>query len=219
MAAHHRGRARRQPYTPAPLWEHRREWGILLGMRKTTRVVGKEGQVVIAKPIRDSLGLAPGWISIQRLVDDHVELLISDVALVETAYVLASTYGVPRETVVDHLIALLRKANITTFRLPKEHVLEALTLCRPSGRVSFADALIWAAARAADATIYPLDERFPSVKNAHRPTIVINLKLHFLGHQPRLGRLHVTSSENRSAASGIASWTSGSDSFFAASAA
>lgn len=30
MAAHHRGRARRQPYTPAPLWEHRREWGILL---------------------------------------------------------------------------------------------------------------------------------------------------------------------------------------------
>ena len=93
--------------------------------------------MVIAKPIRDSLGLAPGWISIQRLVDDHVELLISDVALVETAYVLASTYGVPRETVVDHLIALLRKANTTTFRLPKEHVLEALTLCRPSGRVSF----------------------------------------------------------------------------------
>ena len=30
--------------------------------------------MVIAKPIRDSLGLAPGWISIQRLVDDHVEL-------------------------------------------------------------------------------------------------------------------------------------------------
>jgi bifunctional DNA-binding transcriptional regulator/antitoxin component of YhaV-PrlF toxin-antitoxin module len=42
-------------------------------MRTTTRVVGKEGKVVIAKPIRDSLGLAPGWISIQRLVDDHVE--------------------------------------------------------------------------------------------------------------------------------------------------
>ena len=99
-----------------------------------------------------------------KVIDAEAELLISDVALVETAYVLASTYGVPRETVVDHLIALLRKANTTTFRLPKEHVLEALTLCRPSGRVSFADALIWAAARAADATIYPLDERFPSVK-------------------------------------------------------
>ena len=44
-------------------------------MRKTSaHIVGTKGQVVIAKPIRDSLGLAPGWISIQRLVDDHVEL-------------------------------------------------------------------------------------------------------------------------------------------------
>ena len=43
-------------------------------MRTARQVVGKNGHVVIAKPIRDSLGLAPGWISIQRLVDDHVEL-------------------------------------------------------------------------------------------------------------------------------------------------
>ena len=113
-----------------------------------------------------------------KVIDAEAELLISDVALVETAYVLASTYGVPRETVVDHLIAL---------RLPKEHVLEALTLCRPSGRVSFADALIWAAARAADATIYPLDERFPSVKNTHRPTIVINLETPFSWTSAKIG--------------------------------
>lgn len=44
-------------------------------MRKpNAHIVGTKGQVVIAKPIRDSLGLAPGWISIQRLVDDHVEI-------------------------------------------------------------------------------------------------------------------------------------------------
>ena len=54
---------------------------------------------------------------------------------------------------VDGLIALLRKANIDTFRLDKDLVLEALLLCRPLGRVSFADALVWAVARSeADAS-------------------------------------------------------------------
>ena len=41
--------------------EHRRECGILFSMRTT-------------EPIRDSLGLAPEWTSIQRLADDHVDL-------------------------------------------------------------------------------------------------------------------------------------------------
>ena len=37
-------------------------------------VVGRKGQVVIAKGIRDSLGIAPGWVALQRVVDDHVEI-------------------------------------------------------------------------------------------------------------------------------------------------
>ena len=37
-------------------------------------VVGHKGQVVIAKEIRDSLGIAPGWVALQRVVDDHVEI-------------------------------------------------------------------------------------------------------------------------------------------------
>ncbi|AFV76549.1 AbrB/MazE/SpoVT family DNA-binding domain-containing protein [Thermus oshimai] len=37
-------------------------------------VVGPKGQVVIAKEIREKLGIAPGWRVIQRLVGDHVEL-------------------------------------------------------------------------------------------------------------------------------------------------
>lgn len=39
-----------------------------------SHVVGAKGQVVIAKSIREQLGIEQGWVTIQRLVDDHVEL-------------------------------------------------------------------------------------------------------------------------------------------------
>ena len=39
-----------------------------------TNVVGTKGQVVIAKKIRDELGIRPGWLALQRLVDGHVEI-------------------------------------------------------------------------------------------------------------------------------------------------
>ncbi|GAB5602349.1 hypothetical protein FJNA_08740 [Thermus sp. FJN-A] len=37
-------------------------------------LVGPKGQVVIAKEIRERLGIGPGWRVVQRLVEDHVEL-------------------------------------------------------------------------------------------------------------------------------------------------
>jgi bifunctional DNA-binding transcriptional regulator/antitoxin component of YhaV-PrlF toxin-antitoxin module len=37
-------------------------------------VVGSKGQIVIAKDIRDQLGVEPGWLALQRLVNDHVEV-------------------------------------------------------------------------------------------------------------------------------------------------
>ncbi|MDW7711717.1 MAG: AbrB/MazE/SpoVT family DNA-binding domain-containing protein [Deferrisomatales bacterium] len=37
-------------------------------------VVGAKGQVVIAKGIREQLGVEPGWVAVQRLVADHVEI-------------------------------------------------------------------------------------------------------------------------------------------------
>ncbi|NQW22597.1 MAG: AbrB/MazE/SpoVT family DNA-binding domain-containing protein [SAR202 cluster bacterium] len=37
-------------------------------------LVGTKGQVVISKEIRDQLGIGPGWMALQRLVDDHVEI-------------------------------------------------------------------------------------------------------------------------------------------------
>lgn len=97
------------------------------------------------------------------VIDQEGELLVTDVVLAETAYVLTSIYKVPRAAVVDHLILFVQKENIRPFALDKSNVLQALLFCQPSGRVSFADALVWAAAQETDEKIvYSFDERFPA---------------------------------------------------------
>lgn len=103
----------------------------------------------------------------RRIVDETDMVVLTDVVLAEIAFVLLSFYRIPREAIVDALIDLLRKKNVAAHGLNKEIVIEALLLCRPSGRVSFADALLWAAARSAvptgeRPTIYSFDRRFPS---------------------------------------------------------
>ena len=98
-----------------------------------------------------------------RIIDKEEGLQVTDVVLAETAYVLTSVYGVPRDVVVDHLIAFIQKQNIQPLGLDKGAVLQALLLCRPSARVSYADALVWAVARSSGVrVVYSLDERFPS---------------------------------------------------------
>jgi len=98
-----------------------------------------------------------------QVVDGEENLEVTGVVLAETANLLTSVYRVPREVVVDHLIALLQKKNISPFTLDKGIVLQALLLCRPSGQTSFADAMVWAAARSAGSkVVYSLDERFPA---------------------------------------------------------
>ncbi len=37
-------------------------------------VVGEKGQVVIEKPIRETLGIQPGFVAVQSVVGDHVEI-------------------------------------------------------------------------------------------------------------------------------------------------
>ena len=37
-----------------------------------TYTVGPKGQIVVAKEIRDKLGIEPGWMALQRLEDDHL---------------------------------------------------------------------------------------------------------------------------------------------------
>jgi len=97
-----------------------------------------------------------------QVIDSEEDLQVTDVVLAETAYVLTSVYQISRSVVVDHLIAFLQKENVFPFALDKGLVLQALLLCKPSGRVSFADAMVWAAARSSGSrVVYSLDERFP----------------------------------------------------------
>lgn len=37
-------------------------------------VVGSKGQIVIEKALRNALGLQPGYIAVQKLVGDHIEI-------------------------------------------------------------------------------------------------------------------------------------------------
>jgi predicted nucleic acid-binding protein len=97
-----------------------------------------------------------------EILDREEGLEVTDVVVVETAYVLTTVYGVARERVVDTLIQLLQKENLSLFGLTKAAVLDALLMCRPSGRISFADALTWAAARSGGVgRLYTFDARFP----------------------------------------------------------
>jgi len=98
----------------------------------------------------------------RELIEHEAGLQVTDAALAEAGYVLTRFYRMPREVVVDNLIALIQRQNIEAFRLEKDAVVRALLLCRPSGRVSFADALIWAAARSTEEkVVYTQDARFP----------------------------------------------------------
>jgi len=64
---------------------------------------------------------------------------------------------------VGNLIAFIQKKNISVFALEKGLLLQPLLLCRPSGQISFADAVLWAAAHCAGSKIiYSLDKRFPA---------------------------------------------------------
>ena len=100
----------------------------------------------------------------RAIVNEAGDLWITDVVLNETAYVLRNRYAVGREGIVDQLMDFVHKPNILIYGLDKDLVIQGLMMCRPSGRVSFGDAMVWAAARSAGAgVVYTFDRRFPSV--------------------------------------------------------
>ena len=98
----------------------------------------------------------------ERLIETSAELRVTETVLVETAHVLRKGYGLLREEVVDLLTQFVSRENIVVQGLDTGNVLAALRLCRPSGRVSIPDSLIWAAAKSAGpAIVYSFDARFP----------------------------------------------------------
>lgn len=96
------------------------------------------------------------------IIDIIEDLQITDIVLVDVAHVLTSVYRVPRKIAIDHLIAFLQKSNISIFALDKSMVIQALFLCRSSGKVSITDAMVWAAVQTEGSrVVYSFEERFP----------------------------------------------------------
>jgi predicted nucleic-acid-binding protein len=99
----------------------------------------------------------------QALIDSGTPLTVMAVVLVETAYTLRTQYGLSREQIVDALIEFVRRDNIRIDHLERDVVVEALRLCRPSNRVNFGDAMIWAGLRCTPSSLlHSFDRRFPA---------------------------------------------------------
>ena len=75
------------------------------------------------------------------IADGEQELWITDVVLTEASYVLSSVYQLSRALIVDQFIEFVQKQNIIVYAIRKGFLIQALLMCRPSGRVSVADAL------------------------------------------------------------------------------
>lgn len=99
------------------------------------------------------------------LIDSERPLRISLIVLAELGFLLTRFYRIDRFRVVDVLVDLLSRTNIEAHEIPTDLASEALSLCASSGRVSFADAMLWATARSIASTgaeIWTFDRSFPA---------------------------------------------------------
>jgi len=98
-----------------------------------------------------------------RLIDSDRPLRIAASTIAEISFTLLRVYKFPRTRICDVLIDLVERSNIHVHEFDTDVAVEALQLCRPSGRVSFADAMLWAVARTSSpARVWTFDERFPA---------------------------------------------------------
>jgi len=96
------------------------------------------------------------------LIEGPQHLTISPLMLAEAGYVLTKVYGCDRSQVVTLLIELIQRSNISVHLMDTETAMQALEYCSPSGRVSFADALLWAEAHCVGGAVHTFDRRFPA---------------------------------------------------------
>lgn len=98
------------------------------------------------------------------LMDRAPQLGIPLIALIETAHVLRTQYGVERADVIEVLIELLTRENVELLGLPKANALEALVRARSLPGSPLPDALIAATAGWAGALpLYSFDEQMGGV--------------------------------------------------------
>jgi predicted nucleic acid-binding protein len=96
------------------------------------------------------------------LIDGSDAVAISLVALVETAHVLRTQYGISRADILDTLVELLTRHNISVLGMPKGDVLTGLIGAKAISDSPIADALIAAAAKSAAALpLYSFDKDMP----------------------------------------------------------
>jgi predicted nucleic acid-binding protein len=105
--------------------------------------------------VRYLVGSPPGQAAAAaRLVDGDPEVGVAPVALAECAHVLRTQYGIERETIVDRLVELVQRANVSVLGCRTSLVVESLVRARSMPGRPIPDALIVAAAR--DAGALPL---------------------------------------------------------------
>jgi len=98
-----------------------------------------------------------------RLIDSERDFGVTAVVIAEIGFTLTKFYRMPRAATVEAIAKFIQKHNIFIQDLDKATVIDSLRFCQASNRVSFADAMIWAAARCTeDSRIYTFDNRFPS---------------------------------------------------------
>ncbi len=78
----------------------------------------------------------------RALIESEAPIGITPTAILETSFALRRLYGYTREWTVDVLLELVLRENAVGIGVDLDKVASRLALCRPSGTVSFGDALL-----------------------------------------------------------------------------